>query len=361
MARLPVPSPVTITSRLVLPLITQLRLEGHAVEPMLERLGLDEAQLRSLQGRLTMETFLDVHTACVATTGDPSFPLRAATSLDRDSFPLAFYLVGSQATVRDGAHFVEPFTSTFVDGIGYDLVSTGDMLHVDFTLRGAPLRPPVFAEYLLVMVLKLGHRLMPGQPPPTRVEFAHRWPRHGEDLSRFFGGAPVVFGADGVRYVFPELRFDMPIVGSDPALGALLAQSASDWLARESTNDPVRDRVRRFLTSRVPFATEPSANELADSLRMSERTLRRKLADEGTSLRALLDDVRKERAVALLERGESADTIAYELGFSNANAFRRAFKRWTGSAPMAYSVGPSDGTSGEGGSREGGSGDRGGD
>lgn len=343
MARPSVPAPVTLASRLVLPLITQLRVEGHEVEPMLARLGIDEAQLRSLHGRLTMETFLDVHAACVATTQDPAFPLRAASSLDRESFPLAFYLVGSQPTVRDGFHFVEPFTSTIVDGISYELTSKDDQLLIDFRLRGAPLRPPVFAEYLLVMVLQLGRRLMPGQTAPTRVEFAHRWPRHGEDLSRFFGGAPVVFGSDGVRYVFPELRFDMPIQGSDPALGQLLAQMASSWVARESTHDPVRDRVRRYLASRVPFTSEPSATELSESLRMSERTLRRKLADEGTSLRALLDDVRRERAVALLEQGQSADTIAYELGFSNANAFRRAFKRWTGSAPMAFAAGTGEG------------------
>ncbi len=343
MARPSVPAPVTLASRLVLPLITQMRAEGHAVEPMLARLGLDEGQLRSLNGRITMETFLDIHAACVATVGDVAFPLRAAASLDRDAFPLAFYLMGSQATVRDGFHFVEPFSSTIVDGIGYTFVQSAGLVKIDFTIRGEPLKPPIFAEYLLVMVMTLGHRLMPGQPAPTRVEFAHRWPRHGEDVSRFFAGAPIVHGADGVRFVFPELSFDMPILGSDPALGQLLAQTATNWLLRESTHDPIRDRVRRYLASRVPFTTEPTTAELAESLHMSERTLRRKLQAEGASLRSLLDDVRRERAVALLETGQSADSIAFELGFSNANAFRRAFKRWTGIAPMAYAAGTGDG------------------
>ena len=77
--------------------------------------------------------------------------------------------------------------------------------------------------------------------------------------------------------------------------------------------------------------------ELAEALRMTERTLRRKLRAEGTGPRELLDEVRHERALALLEEGQrSLDEIAYVLGFSGAGAFRRAFRRWTGVAPTEY-------------------------
>ena len=61
------------------------------------------------------------------------------------------------------------------------------------------------------------------------------------------------------------------------------------------------------------------------------------IGTEGTSPSELLDEVRHERALALLEEGQhSLDEIAYELGFSGAGAFRRAFRRWTGVTPTEY-------------------------
>ena len=67
---------------------------------------------------------------------------------------------------------------------------------------------------------------------------------------------------------------------------------------------------------------------------MSTRTLRRRLRDDGTSLSALLDELRRELALRFLEEQTmTLDAIAFELGFADARAFRRAFKRWTGRAP----------------------------
>jgi AraC-like DNA-binding protein len=69
---------------------------------------------------------------------------------------------------------------------------------------------------------------------------------------------------------------------------------------------------------------------------MSERSLRRHLSEAGTSYRELVDDVRKERALCLLEAEQSISSIAQHLGFSDATAFARAFRRWTGRAPHTH-------------------------
>ena len=75
-------------------------------------------------------------------------------------------------------------------------------------------------------------------------------------------------------------------------------------------------------------------------MKLSERTLRRKLSDEGTSIRALVAEARQRRASELLgSTSASLDAIAYELGFSSVGAFCRAFKRWTGSSPTRYRTG----------------------
>jgi AraC-like DNA-binding protein len=326
-----------MSGRLVLPLLAALREKGHDVPRLLESLAIDESELRSLHGRVTIEAFMDLHAACIAATGDRAFPLHAASHLDREAFPVAFYMMGSQATLRDGYRFVRPYRAMIVDRIEFNLTEHDGFSHIDFELDGKPLAPPAFAEYLLALVLALGRLLTPSAPPPSEVIFAHRFPRHAEDSGEFFG-APVRFGGDGVRYVFPMPRFDTPIEGADPHLGQLLAESAASWVIEHPTNERLRDRVRRWLAHQKLERGEPSANDLAAALHMSERTLRRRLSLESASVRALLDEVRHERAIELLDAGKSTlDEIAYRLGFSGSNAFRRAFKRWTGESPSARS------------------------
>jgi AraC-like DNA-binding protein len=69
---------------------------------------------------------------------------------------------------------------------------------------------------------------------------------------------------------------------------------------------------------------------------LGERTLRRRLEEAGTSFRALVDEVRKERALALLEHEGNVALVAQSLGFSDSTAFARAFRRWTKSLPHEH-------------------------
>ncbi|MCY1013835.1 helix-turn-helix transcriptional regulator [Nannocystis pusilla] len=69
----------------------------------------------------------------------------------------------------------------------------------------------------------------------------------------------------------------------------------------------------------------------------SERTMQRRLRQAGTSFRDVVDDVRREAALAQLGRRDATVTdIAFMLGFSDLSAFSRAFRRWTGASPSEY-------------------------
>lgn len=330
------PKPITMAGRLAMPLLTGLRTRGVDVESILTRIGLDEDEMRSMSGRISMEAFMDLHTSVVAATGDRMAPLRMANELDRDAFPLAFHLLGTQATIRDGYRFVAPYRATIVDRIEYTLTEHGELAHITFEIDGKPLIPPAFAEYLIVLVLALGRMLIPDSIAPTEIHFAHRWPRHTESVDELVG-CPVHFGMPSVCFVFPNPQLNAAITGADPHFGQILASATDQWMADQPLSDRLRDRARRWLGQRKLEQGEPTAAEVATALHMSERTLRRKLEAEGTSVRDLLDDVRKERAVAWLEEGRTTiDEIAFRLGFSGASAFRRAFKRWTGSSPAAF-------------------------
>ena len=80
-----------------------------------------------------------------------------------------------------------------------------------------------------------------------------------------------------------------------------------------------------------------TAESIATTLHMSRRTMTRRLEEEGTTYKDLLDGVRKQLAVGYLtETSMGVGEVAFLLGFSQGPAFHRAFKRWTGETPMEY-------------------------
>ena len=94
----------------------------------------------------------------------------------------------------------------------------------------------------------------------------------------------------------------------------------------------VREQVLRSLG-----AEEVSAELVSRRLHVSRATLTRKLAQERTTLSAVLDDVRRDLAVEYLRLGSlSVEEVARRLAFSDARAFRRAFQRWTGTSPAEF-------------------------
>ena len=100
--------------------------------------------------------------------------------------------------------------------------------------------------------------------------------------------------------------------------------------------EALTDAVRRLLVGELCDG-EPSLEQIAPRLHMSPRTLHRRLEEEGTSFRQVLAEVRRELAARhLSERRLAIGEIAFLLGFSEPSAFHRAFKRWTGHAPLAY-------------------------
>ncbi|MCU0926806.1 MAG: helix-turn-helix transcriptional regulator, partial [Hydrogenophaga sp.] len=91
-------------------------------------------------------------------------------------------------------------------------------------------------------------------------------------------------------------------------------------------------RVRQVLLTQPQHAH--NADDLAAQLHTSARTLHRQLKEEGATLQALKDEVRRERAMALLQRTHKPiKQVAEAAGFRNEKSFIRAFKAWTGLAP----------------------------
>ncbi|MBT8450382.1 MAG: AraC family transcriptional regulator [Deltaproteobacteria bacterium] len=324
-----------LSARLALPLVRELRGLGHDPAPILKELGLHEAGLRPLEARMALASWLRLHAASIELSSDPAAPARAAARIQPDAFPIPLHLLGSQATVREGWRFSAPYLGVGIDGLRAELIPEETRSRFDFQVQGAPLGPAPLAEFFMVGLFAYGKRVIPSELLPDRVNFAHPRPAHADALCKFIP-CTLRFGSRSVGFEFPTAWLDLPIRGADPQLGQLLAEQAAAWLSTHEPTPRLADRVRLWLARNLRDS-DAVASRLARDMKLSERTLRRKLSEEGTSIRELVAKARQARASELLgSTSAPLDAIAFELGFSSVGAFCRAFKRWTGCSPARY-------------------------
>lgn len=95
------------------------------------------------------------------------------------------------------------------------------------------------------------------------------------------------------------------------------------------------DALRRVIEAALPEGV-PELPALAERLGCSARTLQRRLAAHGSSLRAVIDELRHELALRHLAADLSIAEVSFLLGFSQPSAFHRAFRRWTEQTPAQW-------------------------
>jgi AraC-like DNA-binding protein len=167
------------------------------------------------------------------------------------------------------------------------------------------------------------------------VTFPMPRPRDPSPQERYFA-CPVAWGAPEFEIAFDASLLSRRIPRSDPHLFSYLARRADELLAQLPDEERVSSRARREIGA-VLASGEPRLAAVARRLAMSERTLHRRLAAEGTTFATLVDSARRERASLLLDDPRlSCSEVAFLLGYAEPATFFRAFKRWTGETPQRW-------------------------
>lgn len=193
-------------------------------------------------------------------------------------------------------------------------------------------------EFCLVSVLRNIHGLacwmIDSRLPLQQAAFPLAAPAHAEVYPLLFPG-PVVFGAPQAGIHFDARYLEMPLRRDEAALKQMLQRALPLTVLQYRRDRLLVQRVRQLL-ARQPQDTQ-SAEALAHWLHISPRTLHRQLKDEGATLQALKDEVRRERATELLLRtSRPIKQVAEAAGFRNEKSFMRAFRDWTGQSPAEF-------------------------
>ena len=170
---------------------------------------------------------------------------------------------------------------------------------------------------------------------PVRIEIPYPKPPEVAAYEERFQ-CPVTFGTDRIRAVINNRDLSIRFPGANRTAYSLYQKQCDQVLSRRDHQSAhLAGNLRKYLAL---FSEKlPSAEDAAITFGMSERSLRRKLSQDGTSFRKLLDDVKSEKAVQLLlETRLTIEAIAQELGYAESAAFVHAFRRWKGDSPAQY-------------------------
>ena len=168
----------------------------------------------------------------------------------------------------------------------------------------------------------------------ARAEFPFPEPAHVSVYPTIFC-KEIAFGAPRAKIVFDARYLALPLKRDEADLDHMLQRALPLTVLPYRRDRLLVERVRKLLRdAKTPFAT---AEDVADALAVSTRTLHRQLAREGASLRGLKEDARREIARRALARGRAPiKRVAQAAGFRNEKSFARAFRAWTGLTPSAF-------------------------
>lgn len=167
------------------------------------------------------------------------------------------------------------------------------------------------------------------------VYFVHSRPKNITEHQRIFR-APLFFNQKENKLVFHHKYLELPVLLSNKEILETLERMARKLQEKIYSSGPWSEKVTQAIMNRLE--KEKTEIELiARELAVSSRNLQNKLKEEGTTYQKLLDNVRKEQAIYLLENENfPINEIGFLLGYSEQSVFSRAFKRWVGCTPGQY-------------------------
>jgi AraC-like DNA-binding protein len=185
-------------------------------------------------------------------------------------------------------------------------------------------------QYLVGQMVRLIGAITGEKVRPRAIRLQHH--PLGRDALEGAGGVVPQFRALVTAIEIDREALDVPLPRRDPDL----TRHFDEELARDE--DPsAAALVRRAMKDAIAIGTSHGENDIARGLGLGTRTLRRRLAREGTTMREVLDGVRLALATERLRHSRvNLAELAFELGFSDQTALSRAFRRWTGRSPAAF-------------------------
>jgi AraC-like DNA-binding protein len=313
--------------------IARLKRADVPVASILRRLGLTPEVIADPEERLSVRSQITLLDEAAIALQDDCLGFTLACDFDPRELGLLYYVMASSQTLGDALKRVARYSQTTNEALVVRYRAENRLI-INLSYSGVPRHSDRHQiEFCMFAVLRICRVLTGRNLVPQHFSIAHYRSEGTAEMSRFVG-TKVEFGADTDEIALNSDARELPVTHADPYLNNLLLNYCEAALAgRRGDTSQLRTRVENAISSSLPHG-RVLVEDIARSLGMSERTLARKLANEGLNFTEILQQLRRDLAVRYLDDPKLyVSKIAWLLGFTEVSAFTHTFKRWTGKTP----------------------------
>jgi AraC-like DNA-binding protein len=310
---------------------------GFSHEECLAGTDIKDEQLNNPDMGISLEQEFAFYRRLIALTQNPLIGLKLGQAYRLESYGVFGYAILSAPTLRDALRLAEQYGELsfshfrirfeIKDKLAYFQMHQRHEIPTDllglYEDRDASAILAGTLSALGGATFKLHH-----------IKLMHNSLSQENDYETLFN-CPVSFNHSHLEIAFDAaiLKQTMPL--RDPDTAEYCRKQCEVLLKKLNQTESWQDLVQEQLIQRKQNQV-PSIKEIALALNTSERSLRRKLNDEGTTFQKVLNGMLYQQAKDLLDSDLSLECIAHELGYSEAANFSHAFKRWAGVSPAQY-------------------------
>lgn len=307
---------------------------GITPEALVAGIDLDPAQLEQAQTRVSPLALRLLIERAIELTGEPGLGFYYGLQLKLSSHGSVGFAAMTSATLRDALSVAERFVALRAPVLALRIVSEERRAAIELSTLPVAHGLRVFLTEALVTALVQMARTVLGRNVEASFEIAYPEPSYASRFLHLWPGE-VRFGREATRIWLPLSLLDESLQMADPVAARQALTECERDLTQLMEGGSLLTSVRRQLAARERGF--PSLTELARERHVSPRTMKRRLAEHGTSYQKLLDELRRDRALALLLLPtHTIERIAEQLGYSDPANFNRAFRRWLGVSPSSY-------------------------
>jgi AraC-like DNA-binding protein len=309
---------------------------GLSPADILRDAGIDPAVLADADARIPYEGWLDVWRIVEERTGDRLVAMKCAQALPKGHFDVVDYVFASSEDFRTALTRFSRYFALISTAVEHRF--EGNMMR-RVHAPGAFTRSPFPAEFAFSAIICRTRDWTERTWTPERVEFAHTAPTAESEIeeARRLFQCKVVYDAPESAIHFDDETLRLRMRTPEPELCRILDNLANEAVERLPKATDFVATVRDHLAKELRGGS-PTLDQCAKKMGMGARSLHRRLTESGTSHKKLLDEVRHHLALRYLDdRSLSIGEVGFLLGFADASAFYRAFRRWTGDrTPAQY-------------------------
>jgi len=306
--------------------------------PLLAQAGISLLKLGEEPKRVGAESQVRFLEIAAEALGDSALGLHLAQHFDLRECGMLYYVLAASPNLGEAIRNLARYLAVSNESIRLDVSerTKSTILVVNYKIPRHTDR--LFAEYGYAVVVRACRELTGRNVSPKAVTFMHGRKTDKPEFDRFYG-CPVRFNAAADTMVLATESLSAPILTSDKYLLQILKNACDEVLTkRGEISSTLRAMVENEIVQLLPHG-KAQVEKVASNLGMSNRTLARRLSEEGTSYAAILNELRRDLSARYLkDPALSLNQIAWLLGYSMVTSLNHAFRRWTGSSPKAIGM-----------------------